>query len=538
MASLTEMGSQVSSAVGGLNMVSKILLIAGVLAVMVGLVSFTSSSKLEYKVLYANLNEQDAAEIVSALEEGRMQYKLSDGGRAILVPGEKVYDYRLKMAGQGLPRGGGVGFEIFDKTSLGTTDYVQRLNYQRALQGELARTIRSFNQVQEARVHIATPKQSVFIEDERPPSASVSVKLRGRQKLAQHEIQAVVNLVAGAVAGLTPENITMVDTSGRLLYRKTGDDESMLSATQLEYQLKTENKMQRKIESMLEEVVGVGRVMAKVSTEIDFTRIQYTEENFDPEGQVVRSEQQSVEQEPRAGEQPTGIPGVKGSLATFAETGGSATTSSTFRRDNLTRNYEISKVTRQVQAPTGTIKRLSVAVMVDGTYEKETDEEGVITQTYKDRTDKEMQFFTKLVKNAIGYSEERLDQVEVINMPFAIAPEIVEEPQVTDKLINFADKHFSITSLMYLVMIIGFIFIVLPRVLNLLISGPAPARMAVAGRPGGGVSAMAGMENMTPEEQMALAPKEMSDKERIYTLAQSDPSRAADLVKKWLRQED
>ncbi len=536
MATIQEMGSQVSSAVSGLNMLNKILLIAGLVAIVVGLVSFTAGTKLEYKVLYSGLNEQDAADVVAALEDGRMNYKLSDGGQAILVPGDKVYDYRLKMAGKGLPRGGGVGFEIFDKTSLGTTDFVQKLNYQRALQGELARTIRSFDQVQEARVHIASPKKSVFIENERPPSASISVRLRGREKLAQHEIRAVVNLVAGAVAGLTTENITMVDTTGRLLYRKTGDDESMISATQLEYQLKTENKMERKIESMLEEVVGVGRVMAKVSTEIDFTRIQYTEENFDPEGQVVRSEQRSVEQEPRDGEQPSGIPGVKGALATFSESGGGAATSSTFRRDNLTRNYEISKITRQVQQPTGSIKRLSVAVMVDGTYDREVGEEGATTQTYKERTPEEMQFFTKLVKNAIGYNEERLDQVEVVNMAFAVAPEIIEEPKVTDRLLGLAERHFSITSLIYLVILVGFLFVILPRILNLLMSGPMPVRMAT-GRPGARISAVVGGAPMTPEEEMSLAPKEMSDKERIYKLAQSDPNRAADLVKRWLREE-
>ena len=533
MATPKDMLSQVGTVFSGLNNTQKIIAVGLVLAVAIGFVSLmTTGTTVHYKVLYSGLTQEDAADVVARLQEDRKQYKLSEDGGSILVPASQVHETRLFLAGEGLPRGGGVGFEIFDKTSLGTTDYVQRLNYQRALQGELARTIRRFVQVQEARVHIATPRESVFVEDEKPPSASISVRLRGREKLSQHQIQAVVNLVASAVPGLTPENITMVDTSGRLLYRKQEDADGMLSASQLEYQLKIESSLSRKVESLLEEVVGVGRVMARVTAEMDFTRVNVTEESFDPEGQVVRSEQQMVEQEPRIGEQSEGIPGVKGALATFAEPGEGTGSGSMFKRNNLTRNYEISKTVRQIQQPTGVIRRLSVAVMVDGTYEQLVDSEGLASMAYKSRPPEEMQFFEKLVKNAIGYSEDRADQVEVVNMAFALAPEIEEKIPASDKWLTLLEQ-FAMPIFYLLGGLFAFFLVIRPLMKFLATGGKSSMSPQLAKD----MAAALGEDYEFDEESLSLAPKRMSDQERIYQLAQSDPDRAADLVRRWLREE-
>ncbi len=534
MATPKEMASQIGSMMGGLGLVQKLLVAGFALAVLVGMLTLTmSTGKLQYKVLYAGLTEDDAAAVVSQLQEERKPYQLSEDGRAIMVPAGQVYDIRLALAGQGLPRGGGVGFEIFDKTNLGTTDYVQRLNYQRALQGELARTIRRFDQVAEARVHIATPRESVFIEDAKPPSASISVRLKGREKLAKDQIQSVVNLVASAVPGLTPENITLVDTTGRLLYRKQGEAEGMLSASQLEYQMKIESAMRQKVESMLEEVVGVGRAMVRVTAEIDFTRVNMTEESFDPESKVPRSEQQSEEQDSRSGDQPAGIPGVKGELATFAEGGESASAGSSNKRTNVTRNYEINKTTRQVQQPVGVIKRLSVAAMVDGIYEKVVDKDGKAGQSYKVRPPEEMQYFEKLVKNAIGYNEERADQVEVINMAFAQAPELEAAPQAMDKWRDLAERFAM--PVVYLIVAFGvLLFLVRPVLRFLTTSRPVGRPMRIMSEAPAGAG---GGPAVNAYEDVGFAPKEMSDRERMYKLAQSDPDRAADLVKRWLREE-
>lgn len=537
MATPKEIIDQMVSIAKGLSVAQKIIGVLVVALVIGGLSALTAvDTTMDHKILFSGLSQEDAGEVVAKLQEQRIPYKLSESGTAILVPAAMVYETRLSLAGEGLPRGGGVGFEIFDETKLGTTDYVQRLNYQRALQGELARTIRQFQQILEARVHIATPKESVFIEDEKPPTASISVKLRGREKLSQHQIQSIVNLVASAVPGLTTENVTLVDTTGRLLYRKQESENGVLSGNQLEYQFQVEDTFRKKIESMIEEVVGLEKVRARVTAELDFSKVDVTEENFDPEGQVVRSEQLLTEEDVGGGSNPQGIPGVKGELATFAEAGEQgAAGGNTYTRNNVTRNYEVSRQTKRTQETGGSIKRLSVAVMVDGTYEKVVDKEGNSSLKYETRTPEEIRFFNKLVKNAIGYNEERGDQVEVVSMPFALS--MVPEP-VVDSLQNWRELAEGLVKpLMYLVIALAVLLLVVRPFLRLLATKQLegrrrpPAAMGMAEAVGGG----GGMPGT--EEDLSLSPRGLTDQERIYRLAQSDPDRAADLVRRWLREE-
>jgi flagellar M-ring protein FliF len=535
MATPKEILEQIASIAKGLSMTQKILGVVVIAVVVGGLLSLTTASKeTSYKVLFSGLNQEDAGEVLTKLKDQRVPYKLSDDGGAILVPASQVYEVRLTLAGEGLPRGGGVGFEIFNQTSFGQTDFVQRLNYQRALQGELARTIRNFQQVIEARVHIATPKESVFIEDEKPPTASISVKLRGREKLNQHEIQSIVNLVASAVPGLTTDNITLVDTSGRLLYRKQAEGEGILTGNQLEYQIKIEDTLRQKVETMLEEVVGVNRARARVTAEVDFNKVERTEEIFDPEAQVVRSEQMLTENDQRGGATPEGIPGVKGELATFAEEGGEGAAAAGYNRNNVTRNYEISKQTKHTQDKGGAVKRLSIAVMVDGSYEKSVDKDGKTSLKYQPRSAEEMRNLDKLVKNAIGYSEERGDQVEVASLPFALSS--VPEPEVDAMEKWRAMMEWLAMPLVYLLVALLVLLFVIKPFLKILATkqletragGPVP-------RPGGHGPAIGGAA--LEEEDLSLAPRGISDQERIYRLAQSDPDRAADLVRRWLREE-
>ena len=544
MATPQEMFAQIAAIVKGLSITQRILGLVVIAVVVGGLLSLSNAGKeTSYKVLFSGLNQEDAGEVLTKLKDQRVPYKLTVDGGAIMVPASQVYEIRLTLAGEGLPRGGGVGFEIFNQTNFGQTDFVQRLNYQRALQGELARTIRNFQQVVEARVHIATPKESVFIEDEKPPTASISVKLRGREKLSQHEIQSIVNLVASAVPGLSTDNITLVDTSGRLLYRKQGDGEGVLTGNQLEYQIKIEDTLRQKVESMLEEVVGINRARARVTAEIDFNKVERTEENFDPEGQVVRSEQMLTEHDQGGGTNPEGIPGVKGELATFAGEGGGGAASAGNNRNNVTRNYEISKQTKHTQEKGGSVKKLSIAVMVDGSYEKSVDKDGKTTLKYQPRSPEEMVNLDKLVKNAVGYSEERGDQVEVASLPFALSS--VPEPEVDamEKWRSMAEWAVMplVMPLVYLVVaVLVLLFVVKPflRILapkqfdahqgepNFLSDGQVPAV--------GGFASGGGREE---EEDFTLSPRGLTDQERISRLAQSDPDRAADLVRRWLREE-
>jgi len=531
MASPKEMFEQILSIIKELSAIQK--MVAGVVlaVVIIGLTTVaTKDNVTNYGVLFSSLSQSDAADVVAKLKEQRIPYQLVMNGSAIKVPTDKVLETRLTLAGAGLPRGGGVGFEIFDQTNLGMTDFVQKLNYQRALQGELARTIRQFDQISAARVHIATPKESVFVEDQRPPSASISLTMRGRNKLNKSQIQAIVNLVGCAVSGLTEDNITVVDTAGHLLFRKRGDGPGMLSSTQLEYQLKLENNLRNKLETMFEEVVGVGKVIARVSADVDFSQVDSTEEMYDPEGQVVRSEQLLNDAVSKDAAKAKGIPGVKGDLASFAGNGagGAGVKGGGSQRNTVTRNYEISKTVKHTKEAVGFIKKISVAVMMDGTYKKVVDKKGKSEIKYIPRSKEELKRFTQMAQNAVGFDSERGDTLEVVSVPFTLstAPE-VETGNVAkwQKLLERLAQP-----VIYLIFAVCVILFVVKPFFKLLSNKQIEEQRRTL------LAQAAEEEVKVQEDDLTLPNIGISDKEKIYKLAQSDPDRAADLVKRWLRE--
>ncbi len=251
------------------------------------------NSQPEYQVLFSNLSQEDAGEMVAKLKEKKVPFQLSAEGSSILVTKEQVYDTRLSLAAEGLPKGGGVGFEVFDRTNLGATDFVQKLNYQRALQGELSRTIRQIKEIEHARVHIVTPKESLFVEDQKRPTASVLIKTRSGMRLEASQVEGIVHLVASAVEGLDSGNITVVDTSGKILFKRNDATSiGQMTTNQLEYQRNIEEGLKKKVQGMLEEVLGLNKAIARVSADIDFQQIDITEETFDPElGDPERAEE-------------------------------------------------------------------------------------------------------------------------------------------------------------------------------------------------------------------------------------------------------
>ncbi len=528
MAGVKDIVEQVKTIVQSLSLVQKVIAVAVVGVVVIGMLSLTlMSSKPEMKVLYANLASDDASRIVAKLKEQRIPYELAANGTAIMVGGGNVHEIRLTMAGDGLPRGGGVGFEIFDKTNLGTTDFVQRLNYVRALQGELARTISSFEKIRAARVHVAQPKDSVFVEESKPPTASISVTLNGRGKLSKSEIRAIINLVGSAVTGLTEENITLVDTAGHLLFRKEGDSDSMMSATQLDYQRKIETTMRRKLETMFEEIVGVHKVIARVNADVDFNHVDIAEEAFDPEVQVVRSEQIMAESDGALDPQ-EGIPGVKGQLATFTDAGEGGAGAGSFSRRNITKNYEISRTTTRTKKAVGVIRKISVAIMVDGNY-KNVDKAGVVTKEYVPRSEAEIAAFLTMARNAVGFDGDRGDTVEVKSMPFYLSQYMEPKQDIFEKYKGLVAQ--MALPLVLLMVAAGFVMFVVKPFFRLMTQQQLAAQRA----------AEQAERELHPDEvedeDFSLTPLGMSDKERIYKLAQSDPDRAADLVRRWLREE-
>ena len=403
-----------------------LLALAGSIAGLVAVTLWTQQPDMQ--VLYANLAVDDASGIIDKLKDAKVPYETTNGGTTILVPNAQVHDLRLEMAGQGLPHGGGVGYEIFDRTTMGMSDFVQKLNYRRALQGELARTITQMPEVERARVHLAIPERRLFATEQDRARASVVVSLRANQNLSKAQVQGVVHLVSSSVEGLQARDVTVVDGHGNLLSNSSSDESAGLSGTQMEFQRTLEKDIETRIQTMLERIVGVNKAVVRVSSVLDFRKIETTEERYDPNGQVVRSEQRGQEKSNGVNGTSGGVPGVESNVPGGAEPEAGQTSSNSNQTKNETVNYEISRTVSRIVEPTGTIKKLSVAVLVDGIYEggaKAGEAGAEQTKKYVPRSEEEMKRIEEIVKKAMGYSPERQDQVEVVNVQFGLG---VEEP--------------------------------------------------------------------------------------------------------------
>lgn len=408
--------------------------LASLSAIIIFLISFfayiaTQMNSVDYAVLYTDLELEDAKQIVSRLETANIKYRLTKNGTEVMVPQDQVNKMRVDTAEIALAsKGSNVGYEIFDNTdALGSTNFVQNINLIRALEGELARTIRSVDNIKSARVHLVLPKREMFSREEQPPSASVVVKTaKGKLNLA--EIQSIQKLVAAAVPKLDVKNVAIVDSSGNLLTNNYDDEQTLNNATNEALRLDQERKMAKNIEALLEKTVGNGKAQAQVNIEMDFDQVVTNEEIYDPDSQVVRSQATITEEGvSNSGEQPV-------TVAQNIPNGDTLTSGSNILNQNSkteeTINYEISKVVRNKVKNTGTVKRLTVAVMVDGVYDKDPEGKSV----YRDRTKEEMEQLTALVKSAVGYDANRGDVVEVENMKFV---SIAEEADTIHEVLIF-----------------------------------------------------------------------------------------------------
>lgn len=414
--------------------------IAAVVAVMAGV--WIWSQQPDYRVLFSNYSDRDGGAIVASLQQLNVPYKFAEGGGAILVPATQVHDARLKLAAQGLPKGGNVGFELMENQKLGISQFLEQVNFQRALEGELARSIESIAAVQAARIHLALPKASVFVRDRQEPTASVLLNLHGGRTLDAQQVSAVVHLVASSVPNLSTKNVTIVDQNGNLLSEtnKSGAVNG-LDATQLKYVQELQRSIVRRVESIITPIVGAHNVRAEATADVDFSRSEQAAETFKPnlatDVSSVRS-QQSSESETQNNLNSTGIPGALSNqppvpaIAPLTTAGngnvaaGTATvpTPAPNTRKDTTTNYEIDKTIRYVQQPMGGIKRLSVAVVVN--YKKVTNAAGKTSSIAL--SDIEKTQITDLVKEAMGYDQERGDSLNVVNSPFAgMEKEIIAE---------------------------------------------------------------------------------------------------------------
>lgn len=400
--------------------VVRLVIIGAVLLAVTGffVVVLTRMSGHEYALLYGDMDAADAGRVAQALEADNVPFEVRDNGTAVYVPEDQVARVRVKLAGEGLPSGGSVGYELFDTTdTLGSTNFMQNVNMVRALEGELARTIRAIDGVKSVRVHLVLPRRELFSRERQEPSASIVITMNGKRRLAAGQIAAIQNLVASAVPGLVPTRISIVDANGTLLAGgfEDADGVASMSAKSEEQRARYEAHLARTVESLLEKTVGPGHVRAEVTADMDFDRINTSEEIYDPDGRVARSTQ-TVEHETTShegsGEPPvsvaTNLPDAQ--LALDSPTG----TEASETRSEETVNYEISKRTVNHVREAGVVKRLSVAVLVDGLYSTDADGNTV----YAPRPQDELNQLAALARGAVGYDAERGDTMEVINMRF------------------------------------------------------------------------------------------------------------------------
>lgn len=461
--------------------------VAAMGAVALGLVGFfvyiiLRMSQPQMALLFADLTLEDSAQVVKELERRQVRFQLRSDGGQIFVPQEQVARVRMQLAEGGLPRGGGVGYELFDKgDALSSTSFVQNINHLRALEGELARTIRAIERVQAARVHLVLPERPLFSRERVEPSASIVLRVRGG--LEPQQIRAIRHLVASAVRGLSPQRVSIVDEGGRLLADGAGDASGMMGATTDERRVGYERRLREQVESIIASVVGPGRARVQVAADMDFNRITQTTDDFDPERRVVRStqtrEEQSNSTEGRDGQVTVGneLPGAN-------QTGPQQqNTREASRKSEETVNYEIARTQRTEVIEGGRVRRISVAVLVDGIYARDGD--GNVN--YQPRPQEELERIGALVRSAIGFDQRRGDQVEIVNLRFAEAPQLTppEAPKPWWMIYDLTkeDIRYGIELMvLLLVSLLVLLFVVRPLMHRILTPEPPPAPAL----PGGG----------------------------------------------------
>ncbi|SEO17853.1 flagellar basal-body MS-ring/collar protein FliF [Bradyrhizobium sp. OK095] len=489
--------------------------------------------------LFTDLSVEDSSGIIKDLERQGIQFEIRNEGSIIMVPKDKVTRLRMKLAEGGLPKGGGVGYEVFDKSdALGTTSFVQNINHLRALEGELARTIRAIDRIQAARVHLVLPERPLFSREAPEPSASIVVRVRGALEAGQ--IRAIRHLVASAVNGLKPQRVSIVDESGQLLADGAATDADQVVGD--ERRTTYEKRIRKQVEDIVSSVVGSGRARVQLSADFDFNKVTQTSDKFDPEGRVLRSSQTREESSMTADN--NGQVTVNNELPGQQQNSGAAAKDQS-KKTEETNNYEISRTTKTEVTEAGRVNRISVAVLVDGIYTK--NDKGELA--YTDRTKEQLDRIAALVRSAIGFDQKRGDQVEVVNLRFADAPSTapIAEPSGFLGMLQFTKDdvmYFVELGVMMLLGLVVLFMVIRPLVKRILasdevvaaisgvLSGPsasdesAPSPNGQPLLPGAAASAI---DVATVQGQVHA-----QSVHRVGELAERNPNETVAIIRQWL----
>nr|WP_316640389.1 flagellar basal-body MS-ring/collar protein FliF [uncultured Roseateles sp.] len=518
---------------------SKIMMGLGVATLLAVLVAMSLwNSQGDYKPVFTGLSDKDGGAVIAQLATMNVPYKNEPGG-TILVPASQVYDVRMKLASAGLPKGSVIGFELMDKQSIGQTQFNERLNFQRALEGELTRTITALADVADARVHLAMPQQNGFFREQQKPSASVMLTLRGGHMLDRAQVAGIIHLVSASVPELSPKAVSVLDHTGALL-SSTGDTGSGLDSQQLQYKQQIEANFSKRIYELLEPVVGRDNLRASVTAEVDFSQTEATSEEFKPNQGAnatasIRS-LQSTESTNGSSAAPSGVPGaatnqppvpatapITGAAAPLQAAQGSANTSS--RKDNTT-NFEVDKTVRVTRNATGVVKRLNAAVILNN--RSVTDPKGKTTQ--QPLPAEEIEKLTALVKETMGFNQERGDSIKLINAPFKVdkieVPDVPiwQQPWLIDMV-----RAGAVPAALVLVALIAVFGMVRPAIRAAMAPPPAPEI-------GGQLDAVVDDENALPGQNALALPAPGDDKrlENIRAMAKENPAAVANIVRNWV----
>ncbi|WFU42713.1 flagellar basal-body MS-ring/collar protein FliF [Bradyrhizobium sp. CB82] len=491
--------------------------------------------------LFTDLSVEDSSSIIKDLERQGIQFELRNEGSIIMVPKDKVTRLRMKLAEGGLPKGGGVGYEVFDKSdALGTTSFVQNINHLRALEGELARTIRAIDRIQAARVHLVLPERPLFSREAPEPSASIVVRVRG--SLEAQQIRAIRHLVASAVNGLKPQRVSIVDESGQLLADGAASDPDQALGD--ERRTAFEKRMRKQVEDIVSSVVGSGRARVQLSADFDFNKITQTSDKFDPEGRVLRSSQTREESSLTADN--------NGQVTVNNELPGNQQNSGVVAKDQSkkteeTNNYEISRTTKTEVTEAGRVNRISVAVLVDGIYSK--NDKGDLV--YQDRTKEQLDRIATLVRSAIGFDQKRGDQVEVVNLRFADAPSTapIAEPSGFLGMLQFTKDdvmYFVELGVMMLLGLVVMFMVIRPLVKRILASDEIAALTSALSAPAltdESASASGGGHALVPSGNATASAIDVATIQgqvhaqsvhRVGELAERNPNETVAIIRQWL----
>ncbi len=542
---LKKVVKQINDFFMSLSIGRRIALIVTGFAITVGIVGmFIWAGQKNFQPIMSNLSPEDSANVIRILRDKGIPFKVDRGGSSIEVPPENMDELRLEIATLGLPESSFVGYEVFDKQSLGTTNFVQMVNRKRALEGELMRTIGAMKGIRKARVHLALPKKSAFIEDQKDATASVLLDLRPGVILEEKQILGIGNLVASAVEGLSAENVVIVNSAGKTLSKNVHDSTVAISANQLDYQRNVEREMEKRVEAILGPIVGEGRVVARVTAEIDFSRSSETQTLYDPDGSAIRSVQKNINAMEGKRPGPYGRPGAASNLP--GQPGPETNTiSQSTTKNKETVNYEIPKTIKQTTHSVGGVKKLSVAVVVDAKEVKETDKDGKVLSKSALWGPERIKEFESVVSRAVGLDPKRGDILEIKNMEFTRLDFEDAERQIEEAERRTYYKNLMVYILIGLIIAGFFLFVVRPFIKwvteNTIDSVDTflPQTIEELERMQHG-NGLPGLEDVVPDIPERIDPEKVEGemiKEKVTTLVDANPQKAALILREWVRGE-